>query len=432
MLAHKAPKSLIIGAAGAVGKRLSAALTRAGTEVVAADRMEFMPSTVRAVASVSVGGVDVRDEDALARLFEEHADENTAVWNLASPLSVETALSPEVAQEVVIGGMQNVLAAMKGVGCRRICFTDSIGSFGSTSPRDDVAASWLVANPAQDPGSDYGVQKRACRELLAEWAKEGGDPRIAVLPGVLHSEPVWGNGTTEYALDALLCASRGQPFGCPVALDTTLPMVFVDDLMTGLVALQTAAEAELHEPERLYCLPGLSFTPRQLFHEIRQHLPRFETTLALDANMDKFASLWPDSLSAAEALRDLDYEPQVTLPRVVASVLNAHSGRRMTSRAAFRGIDTCESGRINDYMLERFVRKHLVRGREKLGGLQRRQDMVADIVREAMVAMDLDSDGVVSLDDFLEWSRVHNLETLVDDRADMFYDKARARVRYTL
>ena len=32
-------------------------------------------------------------------------------------------------------------------------------------------------------------------------------------------------------------------------------------------------------------------------------------------------------------------------------------------------------------------------------------------------------DGVVSLDDFLEWSRVHNLETLVDDHAAMQWDQ---------
>ena len=69
-------------------------------------------------------------------------------------------------------------------------------------------------------------------------AEHGGDPRFAVLPGVLHrfaprnttfpcapavtvlktmplvavlhSEPVWGNGTTEYALDALLAAPHQQ------------------------------------------------------------------------------------------------------------------------------------------------------------------------------------------------------------------------------
>ena len=91
---------------------------------------------------------------------------------------------------------------MAAVGARRICFTDSIGSFGAEAPRRGATARWLHDNPTQDPGSDYGRQKRGCRELMAQFAEEhGGDPRFAVLPGVLHSEPVWGNGTTEYALD---------------------------------------------------------------------------------------------------------------------------------------------------------------------------------------------------------------------------------------
>ena len=188
------PKALIVGAAGAVGKRLCTALNRAGAEVIAADRMQFVPSKVQNVAHKCIGSVDVRDPVALQKLFREHADEDTTVWNLASPLSVETAMKPEIAEAVTVGGMKNILDAMKEVGCRRICFTDSIGSFGATSPRDDVAARWLVSNPTQDPGSDYGRQKRACRDLLDEFAsKDGGDPRVAVLPGVMHDEPVWGN-----------------------------------------------------------------------------------------------------------------------------------------------------------------------------------------------------------------------------------------------
>jgi nucleoside-diphosphate-sugar epimerase len=286
-------KTIIIGAAGAVGKRLAAALSRAGSEVVAADRMEVIPSTLRNVAKTCVGGVDVRDKDALAQLFKDHAGPDTAVWNLASPLSVETALSPEVAQEVVIGGMKNVLGAMKSVGCRRICFTDSIGSFGSSSPRENVSARWLVDNPTQDPGSDYGLQKRACRDLLDEFAnRDGGDPRIAILPGVLHAEPVWGNGTTEYALDAMLAASRGQEFECPIDLDVKLPMVFVDDLMRGLIALQEADEELLTEPQHGYCIPGLSFSPNDLFTEIRKHHPGFGYRVELDENMNKFAAIW--------------------------------------------------------------------------------------------------------------------------------------------
>ena len=34
--------------------------------------------------------------------------------------------------------------------------------------------------------------------------------------------------------------------------------------------------------------------------------------------MDKFAKLWPNTLSTSESLRDLDYEADVTLPAMVA------------------------------------------------------------------------------------------------------------------
>ena len=57
----------------------------------------------------------------------------------------------------------------------------------------------------------------------------------------------------------------------------------------------------------------------------------------------------------------------------------------------------------------------MVRGREKFGYVQRRQDSVKDIVKEAMGKMDIDGDGVVSEGDFMEWSRLHNIENLVDD-----------------
>ena len=92
LLARRMPtKTLVIGAAGAVGKRLCAALQRAGSEVIAADRMKYIPSTLRVHCSRAVGGVDVRDKTAVAKLFRQHADADTAGWNLASPLSVETA-----------------------------------------------------------------------------------------------------------------------------------------------------------------------------------------------------------------------------------------------------------------------------------------------------------------------------------------------------
>ena len=54
-------------------------------------------------------------------------------------------------------------------------------------------------------------------------------------------------------------------------------------------------------------------------------------------------------------------------------------------------------------MLTKYVSKYLVRGRERTGYISRRQDMVTEIVKNLMVAMDIDQDGTVSMDDFLAW-----------------------------
>ena len=70
----------------------------------------------------------MRDEESLKRVFDNHPCVET-VWNLAAPLSVETAMDPAVAEAVTIGGMANVLNVMKQTDgrVRKICFTDSIG-----------------------------------------------------------------------------------------------------------------------------------------------------------------------------------------------------------------------------------------------------------------------------------------------------------------
>jgi threonine 3-dehydrogenase len=436
----KPPATLIVGAAGAVGKRLCAALTARGHRVIASDRMERLPGSLkRSMGDLGtcVGSVDVCDAGALRKLFQEHADENTTVWNLAAPLSVETALDPSVAEAVTIGGMGNVLDAMADVGARRICFTDSIGSFGATAPRSGATARWLHENPMQDPGSDYGRQKRGCRDLMAKFTREcNGDSRFAVLPGVLHSEAVWGNGTTEYALDALLAAPHQQKtlglptsdaYICPIDPDVRMPMVFVDDLMRGLIALQEADEHALTEPEKGYAIPGLSFSPHELFAEIRRHYPGFGFRVELDANMNKFANLWPDDLSTEEALRDLGYEPAVGLSDMVASVLAAHNIRNVRTAEAFKAMDSDGDGNCSREEIERHVRKYLVRGREEYGHTG--QDAVGEFVDKLMKELDTNNDGWVSWATFSEWNRRNSMEDEMWKQAASIEDKLRKQIR---
>jgi len=247
-----------------------------------------------------------------------------------------------------------------------------------------------------------------------------GDPRFAVLPGVLHSNSVWGNGTTEYALDALLAAPHqatrlglptGDAYVCPIDPDVRMPMVMVDDLMRGLIALQEADEEDLKEPEHGYTIAGLSFTPNELFAEIRKHHPGFGYRVKLDDNMNTFANLWPDEVSGEEALRDLGYSPKFDVSQMVKGVLEAHDARNLSTAESFKAMDVDGDGEISRDEIEVHVRRHLVRGREDYS--QTGQDRVGPIVDKLMEELDTNKDGLVSWPTFSEWHRRNSIEKVI-------------------
>ena len=76
-------------------------------------------------------------------VMKDHADANTTVWNLAAPLSVETAMNPEIAQAVTVGGMKNVLDAMarrRRGGITRAAAAPRVVAVPSGAGRGDAAA----------------------------------------------------------------------------------------------------------------------------------------------------------------------------------------------------------------------------------------------------------------------------------------------------
>ena len=79
--------SLVIGAAGAIGKRLIAGLTSRGDHVVAALRRTPLPDHLQIAVAAQEMGINVTDLESLRGVFKKHPDIH-AVWNLAAPLSV--------------------------------------------------------------------------------------------------------------------------------------------------------------------------------------------------------------------------------------------------------------------------------------------------------------------------------------------------------
>ncbi len=334
-------KVLVVGASGAIGRVLVARLLRAGVRVVACLHRSPLrlqpPGLADSPLLTQAFGVDVLRADTLARVFAAHAGGVAAVWMLAAPLSVESARDPARAENIVVGGMDRLLYLATRYRVPRVLFSDSIGSYGAAAPRTGCTARWLTEHPWQDPGSDYGRQKRACRNLMRVWAasKPGArEARWAVIPGVLHTDPAWGDGTTEYALAAVRAAARGEAFACPVPLDVRLPMCMRDDVVEALFRLTTAARAGLREPEGGYAISGLSFSARELFASIRRTVaPGFTWTAMTDAEeraspAATFARLWPDALCPAAARRDLGFAARGgTLDEVVRTLFAAWEGR---------------------------------------------------------------------------------------------------------
>jgi len=203
----------------------------------------------------------------------------------------------------------------------------------------------------------------------------------------------------------------GGAYVCPVDPNVRMPMIFVDDLMRGLIALQEGDEDSLHEPQRGYCIPGLSFTASELFAEIRQRHPGFGFRIELKEHMNTFANLWPDELSTGEPLRDLGYAPRVGLADMVEKVLMSHEDRNMRTALAFKEMDLDRSGKLERWEIERHIRKYLVRGREDYS--RTGQNAVGAVVNKLMRELDPNFQGLVSWATFSEWNRRNTVEDFV-------------------
>jgi len=316
-----AAMSLVIGAAGAVGKRLIGALAARGEHVVAAMRSTPLPDHLQTAVQRQVMNVDQTNIGQLRKIFKRHPEIHT-VWNM------QVVRARHADAEATVGGMKTLLQVMEEFNVNKMLFSDSIASFPTAAPRKDAPASWLTENPQEEPDAEIGKQKAECRQLLKAFTQAGGDGRFAVVPSVLHIEAAWGAGLTSYPLDAMRAAVSGLPFVCPIDTDVPLPMIYVDDLIRGLLDLADAPNSMIYEPERGYCIPGFSMTPEQLFAEIRRTIPEFDYAVEINPQMNDLAHSWPDTLSGKEAARDLGYRPAFGTEETVQRILRAYTARR--------------------------------------------------------------------------------------------------------
>ena len=127
--------------------------------------------------------------------------------------------------------------------------------------------------------------------------------------------------------------------------------------------------------------------------------------------MNKFAHLWPDTLSEEEPLRDLGYAPKLGLKAMVANVLAQHEERNLSTAQAFKRMDLENDGFVDRLDLEYYVRRHCVRGREDYGSS--REESVEAVIDKLMAELDTNRDGQISWWTFSNWNRTNSVESVV-------------------
>lgn len=316
---------LVTGALGQIGSELVPALReRYGTERVFASDVR-MKQKSELVGEGPFEFVDVTNGRKLSEVLRR--DEIGTIFHLAALLSAVAEDKPQVAWEVNMGGLYQVLEAARMHGCS-VFTPSSIGAFGPQTPKDATPQDTL-----QRPTTMYGVTKVA-GELLCDYYFERFevDTRGVRYPGIISHGAMPGGGTTDYAVEIFYAALRHGHYTSFLGPDTRLDMMYMPD------AIQAAIRVMEADPNRLvhrnsFNVTAMAITPEELAVEIERHVPGFTIDYDVDPVRQAIADSWPDSIDDSAARDEWDWSPDYDLGRMVEDMLDNLS--RRVRRAGF-------------------------------------------------------------------------------------------------
>ena len=304
---------LVTGATGQIGSELAIELRRKyGNHNVIAAGHKRAPSD-KLFQSGPFEYVDVTDKASIEKVVRKH-DIDT-VYHLAAVLSATGEQNPQLAWNVNMNSLYNILEIAREHGIVRIFWPSSIAVFGPSTPRVNTPQETVLI-----PGTMYGVTKVA-GELLCNYyfLRFGLDVRSVRYPGIISSETAPGGGTTDYAVEIFYEAIRKKRYTCFVREDTVLPMMYMPDCINAALNLMEA-DASRVKRRTSYNVTAISFSAGELAAEIKKHIPEFKCEYKPDFRQ-KIADSWPMSIDDSVARREWGWNPMYDLATVTGDMI---------------------------------------------------------------------------------------------------------------
>lgn len=301
---------LVTGSSGQIGSELVGALrSRYGVDMVVAGR-HLTPLPEEITFSGPSAVVDVTEYNDLSRTINEYGV--ARIFHMSSVLSALAEQKFDMAYEVNINGVNNILRCALDNGVDQVIIPSSIAAFGSDTPRNNTPN-----DTVQRPRTIYGISK-VFGELLGEYyqGRFGLDVRGVRLPGVISWKTEPTAGTTDYAVAMFYGAIRNDYYECYLKSDTRLPMMYMPDAIKSLVDLSEAKSSSLiHHCD--FNVNAMSFTPSELANSIKQINPSFEVSYKVDPTRQAIADSWPSSLDDAVARSEWGWNPDFDMVSLV-------------------------------------------------------------------------------------------------------------------
>lgn len=301
-------KILVTGAMGQIGSELIPALRKKyGNENVVAVGHSKEPSE-EFKNSGPFENRDARDKEALRALIEKY--QINTIYHLVGILSAVGEKNPNLAWDVNMTSLKNILDLAVEYKIDRLFWPSSIASFGPTTPLFDTPQNTIL-----EPTTMYGITK-VSGELLCQYyfIKYGLDVRSLRYPGIISWKAPPGGGTTDYAVAIYYDAVEKGSYDCFVKEDTVLPMMYMDDAVNATLELMEA-EKEKIKIRTAYNLTAVSFSAKELSESVSKYLPDFKCTFIPDSRQ-KIADSWPKTIDDTSARKDWGWQHKFDLDKI--------------------------------------------------------------------------------------------------------------------
>lgn len=305
-------KILVIGASGQIGVELTLALRKiyGNVNVVASDLREENDLLKGTGPYVSL---DIMNKEMLhVQVIRQNI---TQIYLLAAILSATGEKNPNLAWNLNMQGLLNVLDIAKEEHLHKVYWPSSIAVFGPTSPKINCPQQTII-----EPTTVYGISKYA-GEFWCNYYhyRYGVDVRSIRYPGLISYKSAPGGGTTDYAIEIFHEALEEKKYESFLEKDTYLPMMYMPDAIRGTIQLMEAP-ADKISVRTSYNLSSMSFSPEQLSEQIKIFIPDFSITYKPDYRQ-AIANSWPQSIDDSTARNDWGWKPEYDLKKMTEDMM---------------------------------------------------------------------------------------------------------------